>query len=100
MNNELLPCPFCGREVHIAKAGSLGDKWIGHHIFHVCHITPYSMVCVASRGTTDSDREELITAWNTRVNIFYSCKGCLHADGDDICNTCTRAWDDKYEVAQ
>ena len=100
MANELLPCPFCGQKVAIAKTYTSHGAHIGYQIFHICDDTDYGMIYKAVKGITDSDHEELIAAWNTRVNIFYSCKGCLHADGDDICNTCTRAWGDKYEVAQ
>ena len=100
MANELLPCPFCGQEVAIAEEYDEG-KLYEYAIDHWCHSWgAYTKIYMSSHGVTEQSKQDLTATWNTRVNIFYLCKGCLHADGDDICKTCTRAWGDKYEVAQ
>lgn len=83
MNEELLPCPFCGE-----KDASVTTQYVTGQTAVVCE------VCTAM-GPWDETEASAIAAWNRRpAPRELSCDGCRHEhlnDRDYPCRKCTRA---------
>lgn len=87
-NKELLPCPFCGREVTLEKLTS------GFHR----NITNYWITCAGCdlESPSKTTESEAIVAWNKRAEnkneYCYFCVGCKEPFRifDEECEYCPK----------
>lgn len=56
---ELLPCPFCGKEIHILY---IGGGWLWQHKIESLYPS-----CPIEYSRKYSTKEELVKVWNTRT---------------------------------
>jgi hypothetical protein len=65
LDQELLPCPFCGKEMEVRSAGR---DW-----YDICAVPEHEAACMIGEALfrvpqVDSDLQYLIDDWNTRAS--------------------------------